>query len=794
MRILYCNKYNYSFSGTEAYLFELMERMRGLGHQVALFSMAGGQDATFPYRHHFVPLVDFGDGSTLARARNVPRAIYSVEARRRLRAMIAEFRPDVAHVRNIYHHLTPSILWELKAQHVPVLYHLNDFKLLCPNYNLVSRGEVCEHCRGGAFRHMLDQGCRGKAESLVLMAEAYFHRYLGTYWKCVDCFLAPSQFVRDKLVEHGWPRSAIEVLPHFQSTPATLPEAAAEDAPLLYFGRLSEEKGVADLLRAMAALPHLQLEVRGEGPQKQALQALARDWQLRNVAFRERAEGAELERSIAAARFTLFPSHAYETLGKSILESYAQGRAVVASDLGSRREFVRHEETGLLFPAGDIGKLTEAISLLAEHPETARQMGLAGRHLVATRHAPADHLLHLTELYESLCRPGHGAGPDPPLRVAFLGGRGVIGKYSGIETCYEETGSRLAARGHDITVYCRTYFTPPQKSYRGMRLVRLPTLRSKHLETFLHTLLGSLHAMFGRYDIVHYQALGPALFSFLPRLAGKRTVVTIQGLDWQRRKWGRFAAWVLRGGERAAITFPHGTIVVSRTLQDYFQRRHGAATTYVPNGTSLLQKLPTHHLQAWGLRSGEYILYLGRFSPEKNCHLLVHAYQKLDTPMKLVLAGGASYSKAYMEDLRRQQSERVVLLDWITGEPLQELLAHAALFVLPSDLEGLSLALLDAMAAGLCVLASDTPENLEAMGNAGFWFHHGNEDDLRGMLNWLLANQELRQQAGERARGRVQQHYLWEHVTQALEGLYREILAGPGTRSRVEEERRRRAA
>jgi glycosyltransferase involved in cell wall biosynthesis len=790
MRILYCNKYNYSFSGTEAYLFELMEMMRGLGHETALFSMAGPENDT-AHSRHFAPLVDFKQGSVLTRAKNVPRAIYSIEARHRLRQMIAEFRPDVAHVRNIYHHLTPSILWELKAQKVPVIYHLNDFKLLCPNYNLVSRGEVCERCRGGAFHHMLTEGCRGKAESMVLMAEAYFHKWAGTYRKCVDGFLAPSEFVRDKLVEHGWPQSAIDVLPHFQKIPATMPEPPVGDAPILYFGRLSEEKGVADLLRAMAMLPSLRLQVLGDGPQRRPLELLVRRLQLRNVEFRGHLSGAELEQSIAAARFTVFPSHAYETLGKSILESYAQGRAVVASDLGSRREFVCEGETGLLFPAGDVPSLAGAICFLADHPHIARRMGLAGRFFVARHHAPADHLQKLTRLYESLLPPRHAiaarANVEPPLRIAFLGGRGVIGKYSGIETCYEETGSRLAVRGHEVTVYCRTYFTPALARYRGMKLLRLPTLRSKHLETFLHTLLGTLHAMFGPYDIVHYQALGPALFSFLPRLTGKKTVVTVQGLDWRRKKWNRFASAVLRLGERAAVTFPNRTTVVSRTLQNYFQLRYGAATTYLPNGTSLVQKLPPRYLQEWGLRSGEYVLYVGRFSPEKNCHLLVNAYQKLDTPMKLVLAGGSSYTNAYVEDLRRQQSERIVLLDWISGEPLEELLAHAALFVLPSDLEGLSLALLDAMAAGLCVLASDVPENLEAMGSAGFSFCRGDVDHLECMLRLLLSDEELRRQSGNQSRARAQKEYLWEFVTDSLEGLYREIMglpARPGRESR----------
>ncbi|HSY93257.1 MAG TPA: glycosyltransferase, partial [Candidatus Binatus sp.] len=206
MRILYCNKYNYPFSGTEVYLFELMELMRAEGHEVALFSMADPRGEPTAYDRHFAPHIDFkAKAGWLEKTRRAGHAIYSTDARRRMRAMIAAFRPDVAHVRNIYHHLSPSILWELKARKVPVLYHLNDFKILCPSYNLVSHGEACEACKGGAFRHVVTKKCYpGFGARMMLATEAYVHRWLGTYRKCVDQFLAPSQFVRDKFVEHGW--------------------------------------------------------------------------------------------------------------------------------------------------------------------------------------------------------------------------------------------------------------------------------------------------------------------------------------------------------------------------------------------------------------------------------------------------------------------------------------------------------------------------------------------------------------------------------------------------------------
>jgi glycosyltransferase involved in cell wall biosynthesis len=785
MRILYCNKYNFPFSGTEVYLFELMELMRAQGHETALFSMADKRGRPSPYDQFLAPPVDFkAEHGLFARLRLAAHALYSREARRRLGRMIEEFRPDVAHVRNIYHHLSPSILWELKKHGVPVVYHLNDFKLICPTYNLVSHGRACERCRGGRFWPVVSEGCYagGRAQALVLAAEAYVHKWLRTYQTCVDRFLAPSQFVKVKLVENGWAADRIDVIPHFQKLPEDAPPEPGSKAPIVYFGRLSREKGVADLLWAMTQVRHVPLVIAGDGPQREQLENLADSLSLTNVSFAGHLTGDALEQLIASARFTILPSRAYETLGKSILESYAQGRPVIASSLGSRCEMVLPGQTGLLFPAGDIGQLKDCISFLYERPDLARVVGATGRELVRERHSPDTHYQAVMRLYEGMVESRKSSLPvrkekaRPQLRVAFIGGRGVISRYSGIEAYYEEAGRQLAERGHEITIYCRTHFTPPAKTHHGMRLVRLPTIRSKHLETLVHTFLSSVHASFSRAQIVHYHALGPALFSFLPRLAGKKTVVTVQGLDWQRKKWGRLASWVLRRGERAAVRFPNATMVVSRALQDYYRSRYGAETSYVPNGSHLRERSQPARLIEWGLEPGKYILFLGRFSPEKNCHLLIEAYERLDTDVKLVLAGGSSYSDSYVDQLRQHQSDRIHLLEWVTGEALEELLTNAMLFVLPSDLEGLSLALLDAMAAGLCVLTSDVRENCEVVEGSGFTFRRGDVDDLGRMLRVLLADREARETAGRCAQQRVRESYLWPHIATQIEDVYHRVL------------------
>jgi glycosyltransferase involved in cell wall biosynthesis len=807
MRILYCNKYNYPFSGTEVYLFEAMELMRAQGHEVALFSMADPRGEPTPYDQYFVPNIDFkAKARWWQKAGRVGHAIYSTDARRRIRAMIEEFRPDVAHVRSIYHHLSPSILWELKAQNVPVLYHVNDFKVLCPNYNLVSHGAACEACKGGEFWHVLQRRCYpGLGARMVLTSEAYVHRWLGTYRECVDLFLAPSQFVRDKFVEHGWDGGKFEVLPHFQKTHELRAPNPKNDGPLLYFGRLSPEKGVDDLLRSMQQVPEMRLVIAGDGPQRGELQALAASLGLSNVEFVGQVGRAQRDSLIAKSQFTVFPSHAYETLGKTILESYAEGRAVVASDLGSRRELVRQGETGLLYRPGDVNELAGAIRSLGSNPELADKMGRAGWQTVRQRHTPEGHYRKLLGLYKGLAagkalqnlevtvtneaprrmwprtfgaqnESQNAAGNIRRLRVAFIGGRGVISKYSGIETYYEEVGKRLAAMGHEVTVYCRSYFTPALPEHNGMRLVRLPTIRSKHLETVLHTLLSSAHALTQRYDVVHYHALGPALFSFVPRLLGKKTAVTVQGLDWQRKKWGRLASAVLRLGERASVRLPNGTMVVSRALQQRYRDIHGMDAFYVPNGGVLRKRSEPRKILEWGLDPGKYVLFLGRLSPEKGCHLLVEAFEQIDTDVKLVLAGAASYCDDYSRELRTHAGDRIRVLDWVSGETLDELLTNAMVFVLPSDLEGLSLALLDPMGAGLCVLTSDVPENREVVDGAGFTFQRGSAADLADRLRFLIANPAVREAAGRSARKRIEEQYQWQRVAEDIEEAYFKVM------------------
>ncbi len=279
-----------------------------------------------------------------------------------------------------------------------------------------------------------------------------------------------------------------------------------------------------------------------------------------------------------------------------------------------------------------------------------------------------------------------------------------------------------------------------------------------------------------RYDVIHYHALGPALFSFMPRLLGTKTAVTVQGLDWQRKKWGGLASAALRLGERASVRFPNGTTVVSRALQRRYREMHGVEAFYAPNGGVLRDRSQPRKLLEWSLEPGKYVLYLGRFSPEKGCHLLVEAFEQIETDVKLVMAGASSYCDDYSRELRTHASERIRMLDWVSGETLDELLTNAMIFVLPSDLEGLSLALLDAMGAGLCVLTSDVPENREVVDGAGFTFERGSAVDLADRLRFLIANPSIREAAGRVARRRIEEQYQWSKIAEDIEKAYFAVL------------------
>jgi len=371
------------------------------------------------------------------------------------------------------------------------------------------------------------------------------------------------------------------------------------------------------------------------------------------------------------------------------------------------------------------------------------------------------------------------------MRIAFIGQRGVPATFGGIEHHVEEVGSRLAQRGHDVTVYCRANYVPDRdRSYKGMRLVRLPTVSSKHLDAVVHSLLSTAAATGRGYDIIHFHALGPGVFSPVARVLNRAKVVqTIHGRDDERSKWGGAAQRMLRMAAWVSAHGPDATVVVSRHLADRYLEEYGREVAYIPNG---VETAPGPHPDdeighRFGVRAGGYLLFVGRLVPEKAPDLLVRAFQKLDHDLRLVVVGGSSFTDDYVESLRRSTAsdDRVVWAGYVYGPTLAQLYANARAFVLPSHLEGLPMTLLEAAAYDTPVVASDIPPHLEVLhadGPGRRLFAAGDEAGLVAALERSLADGSA-ERAGAAALGdTVRRAYRWDHVVDSLEAVYEDAL------------------
>lgn len=368
------------------------------------------------------------------------------------------------------------------------------------------------------------------------------------------------------------------------------------------------------------------------------------------------------------------------------------------------------------------------------------------------------------------------------MRIAMVGTRGIPASYSGFETCVEELGSRLVKRGHEVIVYCRSHhISYPGTAYRGMRLVKLPSLRRKHLDTIVHTFLSVCHTLAVPFDIVLMFIPGNSPLSLIPRLAGHKVALHVDGLDWKRAKWGTWAKRYLRIAEYLATKIPHAIVTDSRWVEAYYQARYGARSTYIPYGSDVEWTQPGEHLRRYGLRPRGYILFVGRLVPENCVHHLVDAFEGLRTDLKCVIVGDAPYAEDYIRHLRATRNPNVLFTGYLFGEGYRELASNAYCFVEPSEAEGIHPALIEAMAFGNCVVINDTPSNLEAMGDAGLAYEgKGRAESLRCQLQWLIDHPERVGAYRRRAKERAESLYSWDAVTDQYEQLFADLISSPG--------------
>lgn len=374
------------------------------------------------------------------------------------------------------------------------------------------------------------------------------------------------------------------------------------------------------------------------------------------------------------------------------------------------------------------------------------------------------------------------------LRIAMIGQRGVPATYGGVEHHVEELGARLAARGHEVTVYCRNGYAggDHRDEYRGMRLRHLPTISSKHLDAIAHSGLATMAAVAAQHDVVHYHALGPGLAAPLPRVLSRaKIVLTVHGLDDERAKWSRAAQSVLRTAQWMSAHVPNATIAVSRALTDHYAARHGRSAVYIPNGVTPAVRGNPEPLEQFGLEPDGYVLFVGRLVPEKAPDLLIRAFRRMHPSLKLVVAGGTSHTDGYVAEVQRlaAQDRRVVLTGYAYGPLLEALYTHAAAFVLPSALEGLPLTLLEAASYGLPVVASDIAPHLEVLGGEGpgrRLFASGDELGLAGALDRALSDPTFERLGAARLRQRILGRYSWDRAARATESVYRMVLGQYG--------------
>lgn len=379
------------------------------------------------------------------------------------------------------------------------------------------------------------------------------------------------------------------------------------------------------------------------------------------------------------------------------------------------------------------------------------------------------------------------------MKIAVVGSKGLPPRQGGVEHHCAEIYSRLASRGHRVKVFGRSSYNQrpwhvPYR-YKNVEVTSLPSIPIRGIDAFVNTGLAAIMASLQKFDIIHFHALGPAIFSWIPRLLSptSKVVVTCHGLDWKRSKWGAFSTRLLQLGEQVAVRSAHGIGVVSEELQRYFLSQYHRPTTCIGNApASYLPSDPNFaFVQSQGLEKGRYILFLGRLVPEKQPDLLIEAFNRVAVEnWKLVLVGDASGTSAYMANLKdlaqaksTQIESRILFTGELRGERLAEMVRGAGLFVLPSQLEGLPLALLEAMREKIPVLVSDIPVHRQLIGaDRGLWFEEGSVDACSATIAWALQNPEFMRQAAHRAAQYVQENYTWDAIAASWLTFYQRQL------------------
>lgn len=369
------------------------------------------------------------------------------------------------------------------------------------------------------------------------------------------------------------------------------------------------------------------------------------------------------------------------------------------------------------------------------------------------------------------------------LKIAMLGHKRVPSREGGIEVVVEELATRMVRMGHQVTCYNRrghhvsgkNFDTKNKKYYKGIHLKRVLTVEKRGLAAMSSSFFAAIRVAFGRYDVAHFHAEGPCAMIWLPKLLGKRCIATIHGLDHQRAKWGKFAQWYILLGEKMAVKYADEIIVLSKGVQSYFWENYRRKTVFIPNGVNKAEKQKANEIvRKFGLVKNDYILYVGRLVPEKGLVYLIRAFKMIHTTKKLVIAGGASDTNEFEDELRRLAAgdERIIFTGFVQGKVLEELYSNAYIYVLPSDLEGMPLSLLEAMSYGNCCLVSDIEECSAVVEENAIIFRRGDISDLKEKLQNAIDSENLVNKIGSVSAEFICNKYNWDDITKKTIDLY----------------------
>jgi glycosyltransferase involved in cell wall biosynthesis len=360
------------------------------------------------------------------------------------------------------------------------------------------------------------------------------------------------------------------------------------------------------------------------------------------------------------------------------------------------------------------------------------------------------------------------------MKLAIIGTRGIPANYGGFETFAEELATRLASRGHDVTVYGRSNnIRCPHKTYKGVKLTILPTIGTKHLDTVAHTFLSVLHAVPQRFECILMCNAANAVFSLIPRLTGTPLALNVDGIERLRKKWGNVARAYYRLSERLATMIPNVVVSDAEVIRDYYMKEYGTPSTMIAYGAPCERIESTAVLDQLGVRSREYFLYVSRLEPENNAHVVIDAFQKVKTEKSLLIVGDAPYAHNYIERLKATQDPRIRFTGGIYGIGYRELQSHAYAYIQATEVGGTHPALIESMGAGNCVIAKDTAENREVVQDTGLFFRDA--DDLSRQMELTLSDPALVTRLRLCAQERAKTRYSWDAVTDAYEKLLMEL-------------------